>query len=200
MEDMIAYFNEVVLNMEYTTGSGDITLVQKWFVPIRYQIFGTPTEEDLQVLEALFAELNQVPGFPGISKVQDYEAGNLTISFLNEDDFQLAFSDFLGGELADGAVQFWYYTDSNDIYSGRVGYRTDIDQETRNSVLPEEIINLLGFNDSVLREDSIVYQYSSTVLELSDVDWVLLQLLYDPAIQCGMNAEECETVIRSLYY
>ena len=29
---------------------------------------------------------------------------------------------------------------------------------------------------------------------------LLLQLLYHPDIRCGMNAAECEAVIRGLYY
>ena len=198
-EQMIAYFNEVVLDMEYTEGDGDVSLVQKWISPILYEISGEPTAEDMAILEDLFAQLNEIEGFPGIYAAEIGEE-NLTISFLDGDTFRLAFSDFLRGEEADGAVQFWYYTDSNDIYTGRVGYRTDISQEIRNSVLLEEMINLLGFNDTVLREDSILYQYSSDATKLSDVDWVLVKLLYHPDILPGMNGTDCRTVLESLYY
>ena len=199
-EQMIEYFCEVVLDMEYAEGTGDATLVQKWEEPIRYQIYGAPTTQDLEILENLFAQLNDVPGFPGIAPASEGEYGNLTISFMSEGDFRLAFSDLLRGEIADGAVQFWYYNNTNDIYSGRIGYRTDISQQTRNSVLVEEIVNLMGFNDTTLREDSIVYQYSSDITELSPIDWVLVKLLYDPAIECGMNADQCKAVIEQLYY
>ena len=97
-------------------------------------------------------------------------------------------------------MEFWYYTDSNEIYSARIGYRTDIDQQTRNSVLPEEIVNMLGITDTELREDSLVYQYSNDNLSLSDMDWLILKLLYDPAISSGANAPVCRIVIENLYY
>lgn len=199
-EDMQTYFNEVVLNMEYSDGTGDSSLVQKWYAPIRYITEGEPTPEDMAVLEDLFAKLNEIPGFPGIYPADDPMEYNLTLSFLDGTAFQTAFSDLIQGETADGAVRFWYYTLSNEIHTGHIGYRTDISQNVRNSVLPEEIINLLGISDSVLREDSIVYQYSSDALELSDVDWTILKLLYDPAIECGMDETACREILEQLYF
>lgn len=199
-QQIIAYFEEVVLHSEYTDGSGNPALIQKWVMPISYRIYGTPTEEDLAVLENLFAQLNEIPGFPGISPAEDGCFDNLAISFLNPDAFRNEFSDVVHGEEAFGAVQYWYYDDLNEIYSARIGYRTDLEQVIRNSVLVEEIINGLGISDTVLRTDSIVYQYSDDNLAPSDVDWVIVKLLYDPAIQCGMNLEECTAVIETLYY
>ena len=106
----------------------------------------------------------------------------------------------INGEEADGAVQFWFYNATHNIHTGNIGYRTDIDQSIRNSVLVEEIINLLGITDTVLREDSITYQYGSDVTELSDVDWVILRLVYDARMQCGMTREECAQILAELYY
>ena len=106
----------------------------------------------------------------------------------------------LQGDYATGATQFWYYTDTNDIYTARIGYRTDISQAERNSILIEEIVNTLGITDTVLRTDSIVYQYSDENLALSDVDWIILKLLYDPAIRCGMDFDSCSRIIPELYY
>ena len=111
----------------------------------------------------------------------------------------MSFSTFLNGEDAYGANQYWYYTDTNEIYTANVGYRTDIDQSTRTSVLIEEIINMLGVSDTVLRTDSIVYQYSNDNLALSDEDWLILKLLYHPAIRPGMGAEECQRILAEIY-
>jgi hypothetical protein len=194
------YFEEVVLRTEYSDGTGNAALVQKWKDPILYSIYGTPTEEDLSVLTALFAQLNEIPGFPGIYARAEGEPGNLMIGFWDSEDFNRSFLDFLNGEDAYGATQFWYYTDTNEIYTADVGYRTDIDQSTRTSVLIEEIINMLGISDTVLRTDSIVYQYSNDNTALSDIDWLILKLLYHPEIQCGMDLDGCRTVIEELYY
>ena len=186
--------------MEYTDGTGDTTLVQKWTSPIRYRIYGTPTDEDYAVLTGLFAQLNAMPGFPGIYAAAEEESENLTLSFLQPYDFRTQFSDVLYGEEAYGATQFWYYTATNEIHTARIGYRTDVDQNSRNSILIEEIINMLGITDTVLREDSVVYQYSDENTVLSDVDWIILRILYDPAIQCGMGEETCAIVVQNLYY
>lgn len=199
-QQMLKFFSEVVLDVEYSDGTGDASLVQKWTSPIYYQYYGTPTEEDRAVLEGLFAQLNQIPGFPGIYEAENPMMQNLSLNFLEADAFRDSFSSVVNGEDAYGATQFWYYTATNQIYNARIGYRTDLDQTTRSSILIEEIINTLGITDTVLRTDSIVYQYSNTNLSLSDVDWVILKLLYNPAIECGMGADRCTEIIESLYY
>jgi hypothetical protein len=35
---------------------------------------------------------------------------------------------------------------------------------------------------------------------MTEVDELILKLLYHPQIQCGMDAQQCEAVIRQLYY
>ena len=199
-EQIRTYFEEVVLHAEYTDGIGDSSLVQKWLSPIGYRIYGTPTEADLQVLNDLFAQLNQIPGFPGFYTAEAEGLEQLRISFLEPAVFRDAYSAVVGGEDATGATEYWYYTDTNEIHSARIGYRTDIDQSLRNSVLIEEIINTLGITDTVLRSDSITYQHSDFNTALSDLDWILLNLLYHPQMRCGMDAEACGIVLRRLYY
>ena len=194
------YFDEVVSDMEYTDGDGDVSLVQKWTSPIRYYIYGTPTLEDIAVLNTLFYQLNQIPGFPGISETTISDAANLTLNFLDSEEFYESFSEVTKGEEAFGAAQFWYFNLTNEIHTAQIGYRTDIDQYSRNSVLLEEIVNVLGISDSLTRTDSIVYQYSNSNMELSDVDWLIIKLLYNPAITCGMNASDYASTIATLYY
>ena len=200
VEEVLRYFHEVVLQSEYSDGTGDPSVIQKWLQPIRYCIFGEPTEEDLVVLNGLFDQLNQIPGFPGIRAAGEEEPLNLTISFLDQESLLEIYADVVGDSDAWGACQFWYYTDTNEIYDGRVGYLTEIDQIYRNSILLEEIVNVLSITDTEERTDSIVYQYSNDNLCLSDVDWLILKLLYHPSIECGMDMEQCEAVIRELYY
>lgn len=200
VEQVIEYFEEVALDMEYTDGTGDSSLIQKWTEPIYYRISGDATEEDIAVLEDLFTRLNTIPGFPGIYPAAVGDLPHMTLDFLNYQDFRLAFSDIIRGEEADGAVQFWYYTATNQLHTAHIGYRTDIDQQIRNSVLVEEVVNALGLTDTVLRPDSVVYQYSNDNTSLSDMDFLILQLLYDPAIECGMDSDACRNAIRQIYY
>ena len=150
-------------------------------------------------MRSLFEQLNEIDGFPGIYAADTYENANLFISFLDSDAFFEDFSGCINGENAYGAAWFEYNTDTNEIHTANVGYRTDLDQVTRNSTLLEEIVNMLGITDTVHREDSIVYQYSDDNLALSDVDWVILKLLYSSEISCGMNADSCRPIVGALY-
>lgn len=199
-EKMFEYFAEVVLDVEYSQGNGNPTLVQKWLSPLYYQYYGNPTEEDKAVLAAFFAELNAVPGFPGIHPAPNEEEVTLSIYFTDKKNLQDLFDSVVNGEDVNGATQFWYWLGNNEIYQGRIGYLNSLDQATRNSILLEEIINTLGITDTILRPDSIVYQYSDDNLQMSDVDWVIFRILYDGRIQCGMNREECWEVFCQLYY
>lgn len=199
-EQVLRDFNEIVHQMEYSDGTGDPTLAKKWLSPIRYSIHGAPTDEDLRVLEDFFSQLNEMEGFPGIYPAKEGEAADLTLSFLDHQEFWDSFSDAVDGEDALGATQFWYYTDTGEIHTARIGYRTDLDQTERSSILLEEVVNTLGLSDSLNRTDSIVYQYSNDNLSLSEVDWLILKLLYHPAIESGMTEAETNAVISELYY
>ena len=104
--------------------------------------------------------------------------------------------DFYG---MDGGVTFWYLDD--EIYDATICYRTDLSQQLRNSVILEEIYNGLGpIQDTDLRPDSIIYAEFSQPQKLTEMDELILRLLYHPQMKCGMTADECEAVIRRLYY
>lgn len=199
IDEVINYFCEVVLQTEYSDGVGDATLVQKWTDRICYRIYGEATEQDKLILTEFFQQLNEIEGFPGIVPAGENDLTDLALYFYDYENFNRNFGEFLNYEMADGAVQYWYYTDTNVIYDARIGYRTDIDQYTRNSVLLEEVFNGLGITDTVLREDSIAYQGFSQPQELSEIDWLMIKLLYHPEMKAGVNREECVKVIRKIY-
>ena len=197
VEDVITYFNEVVLAAEYSS-SGDPSLVQKWADVIYYRVYGEPTDEDMEVLNGFVEWLNDVEGFPRMRQSSGQLAEDLSIHFCSHSEM----ADIMDFDVsnADGTVTF-NYNGNNEIFTGTICYRTDLEQHTRNSVILEEIYNGLGpVQDSDLREDSIIYSGFSTPQELTAVDELILKLLYHPDIQCGMNARQCERIIRQLYY
>jgi hypothetical protein len=196
VEDVITYFNEVCLDAEFTD-NGNPNLVQKWDIPICYTILGETTPEDLDTLNGFVAWLNTIEGFPGMYEADDPVQANLSIHFCSEEDLLNILGDNYYG--TDGGVIFWY--EDNAIYDATICYRTDLDQHLRNSVILEEIYNGLGpVQDTDLRSDSIIYSAFSEPQSLTAIDELLLKLLYHPDILCGMDAEECEAVIRQLYY
>lgn len=195
VEDVIVYFNEVCLDSEFTDG-GDPSLIQKWAVPIRYLLEGDYTPEDAATVTAFADWLNALEGFPGITPADDSVNYNLRIRFCTREELVSVMGPNFEG--MDGGVTFWY--EDNEIYDATVCLRTDLDQQLRNSVILEELYNGLGpVQDTVLRPDSIIWQEFSQPQWLTPMDALILELLYHPDILPGMNAWECEQVIRRLY-
>lgn len=196
VEDVIAYFNEVCLSAEFIN-SGDPSYLQRWNAPISYAVYGDPTAEDLDKINEFADWLNTLFGFPGIYEAVEGEYVNLRIHFCD----QQTMTDLMGDNFTgiDGGVTFWYSDDV--IYDAIICIRTDLDQHLRNSVILEELYNSLGpVQDTALRPDSIIYSEFSEPQELTDMDKLILTLLYHPDLQCGMSAAECEAVIRTVYY
>ena len=196
VEDVILYFNEVALNAEYIN-SGDPSFLQRWNAPISYRVNGEPTAEDLAKIEEFSGWLNSRFGFPGIYEAGDGAYANLQIHFCDQQTMIDLMGDNHWG--SDGAVTFWYRDDV--IYDAIICVRTDLDQHLRNSVILEELYNGLGpIQDTELRPDSLIYAGYSEPQALTEIDELILDLLYHPDMKCGMNAAECEDVIRQLYY
>ena len=195
VEDVILYFNEVCLDAEFVTG-GDPSFLQKWDQPIAYRVNGEPTREDMAVLEGFAAWLNTLEGFPGIYECGPDQVPSLNIYFCSREEMvERMGSNFQG---MDGGVTYWY-TDHR-IYDGIICIATELDQTLRNSVILEEIYNGLGpVQDTILRPDSIIYSEFSEPQQLTDMDELLLKLLYHPDMRPGMDASQCESVIRKLY-
>lgn len=196
VEDVISYFNEVCLDAEFTDG-GDASLVQKWTIPISYRIYGEYSPEDLEVIKGFEDWLNTLEGFPGMGEALEGTEENLSVYFCEGAEFE----DHLGEQYVglDGGITYWYDGD-NQIYDAIICYRKDMDRQTRNSVILEEIYNGLGpVQDTELRPDSLIYAGFSTPQALTDIDRLLLRLLYHPDITCGMDAAQCEAQIRRLY-
>jgi hypothetical protein len=196
VEDVIRWFAEVALDAEFST-DGNPSVVQKWMNPIRYSIEGVYTQTDIEVLQNFVNWLNTIEGFPGMAQAEEPWMSNLQIHFCTTNRMVDILGDNFYG--SDGGVTFWY--NNNIINRGTICYRNDIDQKVRNSVILEEIYNGLGpVQDTDLRKDSICYSGYSTPQELTEVDKLILKLLYHPSIQPGMNYDACAAVIRDLYY
>lgn len=196
VEDVILYFNEVCLDAEFNI-DGDPTKLQKWTEPIAYYVEGDYTEEDMAALYGFVDWLNAMDGFPGMYPTYEAWSSDMEIYFCSGEEIVEYLGDNFWG--CDGGVTFWY--ENNEIYEEIICISCEIGQYTRNSVILEELYNGLGpVQDSSLREDSIIYAGYSEPQSLTEIDELILKLLYHPAMKCGMNREQCEVVIRELYY
>ena len=196
VEDMITYFTEVCLAAEYIN-SGNPHKLQRWEETIYYSIEGQPTEEDIEVIETFAQWLNTIEGFPGMEPSPEPYRTNLNIYFCKKSEMVKRMGDNFVN--SDGGVTFWYQEDQ--IFDAIICIRTDLEQELRNSVILEELYNGLGpIQDTILRSDSINWYAYSEPQSLTQVDEMILRLLYHPSLSCGMDTAECEEAIRQLYH
>lgn len=197
-DQIIAHFNKVVLGIESNAGTGETALVQKWENPINYRIEGMPNRQDAQNLNNLAKHLNVIEGFPGIQAAKGLEK-NLTIYFLKDEEFKTQFAHVMEEESKYGVVQVWH-NDSDGVYSARIGYSQSASQELRDLLIPEKLAEMLGVNDVTVQKEITTDLKPKTIIDLSELDWSVIKLLYNPRIHNGMNADECEMIIRELYY
>lgn len=198
-EQIADYFCEVALGAEYNHGNGDSSALQKWKEPIYFVIYGDYTEEDVALINSFAEQLNQIEGFPGFKPAPLPQMENFTIRFLNRKEMNASAGHVVNDEYADGITLWDYYIASNEIYNTRIWICSEISQYLRNSVILEEIVNSIGLgNDTELREDSIIYQFYSETQELSQMDWLLLRLLYNEQMNSGMHETECRQLISEL--
>lgn len=200
LEQVYEYFSEVVLSSEYGDEENG-ALVQKWILPIFYTVEGDCTDEDYAVITDFVSQLNEVSGFPKMYPAENDRVPSITLSFMDSEELDRTLGGSVDHERSDGISQYWYLTEFNVIFEARIGYDKDMPDSVRTSVLLEEIINAIGLsNDSALREDSIIYSDYTEATELSDMDWLIIRLLYSKEIKCGMDADRCYEALKTIYY
>ncbi len=199
-EEIIKYFGDVALQTEFAGSTNNSDLLRRWGEPIRCFIYGEPTSEDLLLIDSLFEELNSISGFVGIGITDKAEDANVRVHFVAGEEYDTLASQYVRGS-SDGFATCWYYTDSNLYYEAEVGICMDVTQTTRNSVILEELVQMLGLlNDSYLYADSIFYQSFNEPQWPSDLDWIMVQLLYHPSIKPGITYEECAELLPHILY
>lgn len=195
-EEIISYFHETVMHSEYYEGD-EPELLRKWEIPILLSVEGETTQEDEDLILSLFSALNEIPGYPGIRFAESSEEANLIVRFLPGDEYVKYALERIGDENTDGYATGWY--SGFAYFEGEVGICSDIDRETKNSVILEEIVQCMGiFNDSYTYPDSLFYQGFNTPQWPTDMDWLMVQLLYREELKPGMNEEEVTAVLRGL--
>ena len=201
-DDVVKYFAEVCLDIEYAEDDIYTPVIHKWEEPIYCAAFGSGTEKDLEVVNDFLKLANSIPGFPGIYGAANPKDANLVMEFYSWKDFAQKTKEKGMDPTNVGGVTFPVWNEqTNKMVFGLIYYRSDLTQDRRTPILLQELYHSLGFlQDTKLRTESIIHEYDTPVSELTDIDLLLLKLLYHPKIQCGMTEVQCEYIIRELYY
>lgn len=170
----------------------------RWEEPLRLYVEGTPCPEDLETLNALITELNlRVPMLPNIFYASSSAAANVRIWFGPLNEMQYHISNYTEGNW--GYFTYWHDNDGciNEL---EVAIANDVtNQYQRNHIIMEELVGGLGLtNDHTLYSDSIVYQPWTETQQLSQVDWLMLNMIYHPALRPGMSTVQAISILESL--
>lgn len=190
-DEIIDYFCSVALGAEE---GEDFNHVIRWSSPTTCYVGGDYTSADIEKLDSLFASLNAVPGFPGIYRVDTETESTLQIYFVDN----ATMAGMFGGGY-EGHVQINWYNASNEVYSGTIYISSELDRNTRDSVIVEETVQSLGLlKDTYDHPESIFYQYGSSVVWPCELDWAVINLLYSDAIRPGMTESDVKTAAASV--
>ena len=167
----------------------------RWKDPIYVYAGGSPTAEDLRQLDGFLMELSfRVPLLPPVERVFAPEAANLTLYFVPEARMGDYVKDYVSGNW--GFVTYFY--NNYVINRAEVAVASDVtNQKQRNGIIREEIVNGLGLgNDHYRFEDSIIYEPYNEAETLSEVDWLMLNMVYSPLTRPGMGADEAYRALK----
>lgn len=185
-------FTSSAFNSEYGDNVGKI---RRWAKPIKIFIEGAATKEDLTTIENFAELLNlRVNGLPQVSFTKKKANANLRITFAPLDELSALEPSYVPGNW--GFCLYWY-DENYCLTEARVLIASDVTtQEARNHLLLEEIVGSLGLtNDIDTHPDSIIYQPWTTTQHLSELDWELLDLLYDARLKPGMTLKKVKNAL-----
>lgn len=187
---------ECLIDCAFSNEYGDPnSRLLRWEDAVYVYAAGNPTAEDLQQLDEFLMELSfRVPLFPPVERVDAIEESNFAVYFVPQSQMADCVKNYVPGNW--GFVTY-YYTRSV-ISRAEAAVACDATtQKQRNGILREEIVNGLGLgNDHYRYEDSIIYEKYNEVETLSEVDWLMLNMVYSPYTRPGMTADEAYRALR----
>jgi len=186
-------FYSSAFSLEYGDSSADI--MRRWEGDLVFWAGGARTQEDERGLTLFLQQLyERVPGLPPVYWTPERDRANITVMYAPLSDLSNHSSAYVEGNW--GFVTY-YWNEAQEINYLEIVIASDVtSQEDRNHLLMEEIVNGLGLtNDIDTHADSIIYQPWTTVQQLSEFDWQLLNTLYDARLKAGMRWDEVSRVL-----
>ena len=175
--------------------NSDRSTLCRWENEIKVYAGGSPTSDDVRELDAFLMELSfRVPLLPVVTRVSAEQEANVTIYYVPLNSMAAHVNSYVEGNW--GYFSYSNYA-SGEMAAGRIALANDVtNQRQRNHLMREELVGVLGLsNDHTLYADSIVYQPWTEVQELSEIDWLMLNMVYSPHVDSGMSYKEVYAVL-----
>lgn len=188
----VTYFTEIALGTEEGNSS---KITRKWRSEMKVFVGGDPNQELHSELQSIIDELNQlVSESISITTVSDSTNSNAYVFFGSGEEFANRVSS-AEGLVDDNYGLFWFWW-SNNNYLVRMASYVDIFRTAniteRKHLLREEFTQSLGLAQDSPRFMESIFQisYDGKVTEYAEVDKHIIQLLYHPEMEVGMNSEQ----------
>ena len=187
-------FKICAFSAEYNSPSNPL---RRWEKTIFVYLGGNVTKDDRNEMNKFIMELaTHCPNMPNIRLVQKPENADIQIWYCPLKEMPNYVPDYVDGNWG----FFRYWNDGlNKMTSARIAIASDKNNAaSKRHLLREELIGAFGLSsDHYLYSDSILYGEWTTVGQLSDVDWLMLNMLYDPDLKCGMSMDEACRILQT---
>ena len=184
-------------SVEYSGDKNNVSkTLTRWENTIKICVTGSPSNDDLRQLDKFIMDIaTHCPNMPNIRVVNSERDANITVYYGPLKELGKHLDVYREGNW--GAFSYTY--SGGRMVSAKVAIATDVNwTESKRHLLMEELVGTFGLtNDHYAYSDSIVYQEWTTVGELSEVDWLMLNMLYDPDLKCGMSAKQAYDILRA---
>lgn len=188
-DDMLAYFLEVAVTAEDN-------LILRWEKPLKVQIIGNYTDEDYERIVSQLDMFNGIGTLPPITVVK--KGGNFLIHFVPMKEMGKVMSIF-----EDKYPSNYYYAyDNYKLTKYVTAIASDVPtQKERNYLVLEMITRGLGiFNSSSKYKFSIFQTEWTNSQTLSDLDYIIIGMLYYPEIKPGVMKEATAEKLKEWLY
>ena len=191
-------FMTCAFSVEYSGNRNNVSkTLTRWEKTIKICVTGSPSNDDLRQLDKFIMDIaTHCPNMPNIRVVKNEWEANLTVYYGPLKELGKHLDMYREGNW--GAFSYTY-SGGGQMTSAKVAIATDVNwTESKRHLLMEELVGTFGLtNDHYAYTDSILYQEWTTVGELSEVDWLMLNMLYDPDLKCGISAQKAYDILRA---
>ncbi len=197
---VIDYFKDIALGFEFG-GASEIT--RRWESDMRIFVGGTPTEILSNELDNIIEEINVLTANSSFSAqiVNNQSQSNYYIFFGSADDYETLFPEVGNLAQSNWGLFYIYWNGSDQLTNGHmyvdIFRASELEQR---HLLREELTQSLGLaKDSDKYSDSIFQQaFSTKTTAYAQIDEDLIQLLYHPDMNVGLNANQVDGVLRDI--
>lgn len=184
----IEYLVEIAIGTQYGKGT---LCIHKWDSDILIQVIGKATEEDKDMLDRVATELSGL--IQGIRI--DFVGSNPTTKLYFESPTK--FTRIEPNYVPPNTAFYRSRWDSRGIYESTILIASEgITQHKRDHHIVAMLAKNLGLmNRSGTEPASIFSNSPNESTELAGIDRLLVQMLYDPAIENGMTADDVRRVL-----